>query len=713
LGAYVYSSVIITGTEEPQRTTAGYVTDDLFNILGVHASIGRGIVPGDADDRSERVVVLGHGLWRRSFGADPTIVGQTISLDKRPHTVIGIMPPAFNFPFGGVSMWIPYRVNANAERGVGSLLGVGRLKPGVTVAMAHAEISTIANRLKLEYPETNAEKGARVVGLREGLIFFFDILRLMFLTLAAAVALVLLIGCANVANLVLAWGAAREREIAIRTAMGAGRGRIVRQLLTENALLALMAGALGTTIAILAVRPVTAIMPEDLWRAGNIAVDGSALLFALVVSLGTVFIFGLLPALQSTRANVANTLKESGRSGSESARGRRLSNVLVVGEIGLAMFLLIGAGLLVKSVRSMSRMDLGLVADQVLTASLTLPRADYQNDADVLTFVTNTLAQLNAASIIENAAAVYPLPMNFESMGTNFTVDGQSEEPDELQPASAHWATPDYFRAMSIPLLAGRVFTDQDIVHAPPVVVINRALAERHFPGLDPIGRRMTIRDTPSEPRTATVIGVVGNVVQGGLYEAFGPQVYHPFLQNPSRGFYLVLSAETEPSTAIPTLRSVIRTADASLPISSVRAMNDVVNESLGPFQGVAAVLTLLAAGALALAGGGIYGVIAYSVSRRVHEFGIRAALGASDRNVIRLVVAQGAKLTAFGIGIGVTLAFATTRVIESVLFGVASADVTTFVGIPALLAVVALLASYIPARRATRVDPMEALRGE
>ncbi len=400
LGAYTYGSVIITGTDEPQRTTAGYVTDDLFNILGVRASIGRGIVPGDADGQSESVVVLGDGLWRRSFGADPTIVGQTISLNKNPHTVVGIMPPEFNFPFGGVSMWVPYRVDANAERGVGNLLGVGRLKPGVSIAMAHAEISTIANRLKLEYPETNVEKGARVVGLREGLIFFFDIVRLMFLTLAAAVALVLLIGCANVANLVLAWGTAREREIAIRTAMGAGRGRIVRQLLTENALLALMAGALGTAIAILAVQPVAATMPNDLWRAGNIVVDGAALVFALVVSLGTVFMFGLAPALQSTRANLANTLRDGGRSGSEGAHGRRLSNVLVVGEIGLAMFLLIGAGLLVKSVRNMSRMDLGLVPDQVLTASLTLPRADYQNDAAVLTFLTNTLEQLNAASNI-------------------------------------------------------------------------------------------------------------------------------------------------------------------------------------------------------------------------------------------------------------------------------------------------------------------------
>ena len=376
------------------------------------------------------------------------------------------------------------------------------------------------------------------------------------------------------------------------------------------------------------------------------------------------------------------------------------------------MFLLIGAGLLVKSVRNMSHMDLGLVPEQVLTASLTMPQADYQNDADVLTFVTNALDQLNAASNIEGAAVVYPLPMNFESMGTRFTIDGHTDEPDELQLASAHWTTPDYFRAMSIPVLSGRVFTDKDAADAPPVVVVNRARAEQHFPGLDPVGRRMTIRDRPNEPRAVTVIGVVGNVVQGGLYDAFGPQIYQPFLQNPSRGFYLVLSAATEPSAAIPTLRSVIRTADASLPISSIRAMSDVVNESLGPFQGVAAVLTLLAAGALVLAAVGIYGVIAYSVSRRVHEFGIRTALGASDRNVIRLVVGQGAKLTAYGMGIGVALAFAGTRVLESVLFGVATADATTFLGIPALLAVVALLASYIPARRATRVDPMEALRG-
>jgi putative ABC transport system permease protein len=713
LGAYTYAITNITGGDEPEHVTAGYVTDNMFNILGVQAALGRRIVPGDGEESAERVVVLSDGLWRRSFGADPDIVGKAASINKNVHTVIGVMPAGFNFPYGGVRMWIPYRIDRTAERGQGSLLGVGRLEPGVSKEAAHAEIAGIANRLKSAYPASNENKGMRAVGLREGLIFLFDLVRLAFLALAASVALVLLIGCANVANLVLAWGTAREREIAVRTAMGAGRWRIIRQLLTENALLALIAGTLGTVIAILAVRPIAAVMPGDLWRAGAITVDGAALAFALIISLGTVLLFGLVPALQTTRTNLTDALKEGGRSGSEGTAGRRLSNLLVVGEISMAMFLLLGAALLIKSVDNMTEMDIGLESENVLTAKVTLPRADYQNDSDVLTLVTNTLEQLSAASTVSSAAAVYPLPMNFETMGVGFTIDALGEEPDDAHLASGHWATPDYFRTMRIPVMAGRGFTAQDTENSPTVVAVNKALAERYWPDANPVGQRLTLHDPPAEPTPATVVGVVGDVIQGGLYDEIGPQVYFPWLQDPSRGFYLTLATETDALDAVPTLRGVVWGADPTLPISAIRSMDEVVTEALGPFQGMALVLALLAGGALVLAAGGIYGVIAYSVSRRIHEFGVRTALGASGRHVIRQVVGQGARLTVIGVGIGMGLAFASGRLVSNLLYGIAPADAATFIGTPLFLTAVALLATYIPARRATRVDPMEALRGE
>jgi putative ABC transport system permease protein len=421
----------------------------------------------------------------------------------------------------------------------------------------------------------------------------------------------------------------------------------------------------------------------------------------------------LVPAFQTTRANITNVLKDGGRSGSEGAKGRRLSNLLVVGEMSMAMFLLIGAALLIKSVGNMTKMDIGLESENVLTAEVTLPRADYQNDADVLTFVTNTLEQFSAASNVSSAAAVYPLPMNFETSAVGFTVDALGEEADDAHLASAHRATPDYFRTMRVPLLAGRVFTAQDTKGTPAVVAVNKALAERYWPGDDPVGQRITLHDPPAEPTPATVVGVVGDVIQGGIYDELGPQIYLPLLQDPSRGFYLALATTADPLDVVPTLRGVVWGIDATLPISAIRSMEQVVAEALGPFQGMALVLGLLAGGALILAAGGIYGVIAYSVSRRVQEFGIRAALGASQRHVIRQVLGQGARLTLIGVGIGVALAFASNQLLNSLLFGIAPADTTTFVGVPLFLAAVALLATYIPARRATRVDPMEALRVE
>ncbi|MCZ6917982.1 MAG: ADOP family duplicated permease [Gemmatimonadetes bacterium] len=710
LGAYSYSVVNIIGDGEPDQTTAGYLTDDMFNILGVRAELGRGIVPGDGAPGSARVVVLSNGLWRRNFGGDPAILGRDIIIDQNPYRVIGVMPADFNFPFGGVRMWIPRNIDPTADRDRRYLLGVGRLKAEAGLDGAQAELSTIARRLATEYPTSNENIGVNVVGLRKGLIFFFDIVRVGLLTLAAAVGLVLLIACANVANLLLARASSRGREIAVRTALGAGRWRIVRQLLSESALLAGIAVVLGTALAVVAVRPIAAAMPGDLWRVGDIAVDATALVFAVLASLTSVFLSGLAPALHASRTDLTSALKQGGRSGTDGARTRRLTNLLVVGELSMAMVLLMGAALLIKSVDTMRNMDLGLTPDGVVAAAVNLPRADYQGSNEITAFFSTVTERLSRAPSIAAAAVVVPLPMDFATYTREFALDGVGE-PDQTYAAGAYWVSPDYFRVMRIPVLSGRTFTSRDDATAPPVVMVNKAMAERFWPNDDPVGKRLRFDLNTDNPGEATVVGVTNNVVQGGLYQEFGPQIYTPFLQHPTRVAHVVVLAKADPTVTIPALRNAVWERDPSLPIGSLRTMNDVVSTALGPFRGIAVVLALLAVGALILAGGGIYGVISFSVSKRVNEFGIRTALGASGRDVVALVLKDGAKLTAVGVGLGVAVAFAASQLLASLLFGIGGADAVTFVLIPAFLASISLLACFIPARRATRVDPMEALR--
>jgi predicted permease len=712
LGAYVYGGANMTGGDEPVLTTVGYVTDDMFELLGVSAALGRGIMSGDADPSREPVVVLSNGLWRRSFGADPAIVGKTISMEQTMYTVAGVMPPTFTFPFGGVQLWTPMEVDPTArDRGRG-LLVVGRLKSGVHMNTAQTELATIAQRLETAFPDTNRGRGVNVVSLRKGLVFFFDMVRLGLAVLALAVGLVLLIACVNIANMMLARGTNRAREIAVRSALGATRMRLVRQFLTENGLMALAAGALGTLLAVYGVQPIRGVIPDDLWRSGAIGVDGAALVFAVGVSVATIFLFGLVPALRATRTDLAGELKSGGRTATGSGQRQRLSNVLVVTQLAGALVLLSGASLLIKSVRSMQAMDMGFDPGPVISASILPSRATYTDATSLRTFYRELTQSLVVTPGVSAAAAVYPLPLDFQTMSRSFSIGGRDRtESDEPLSASAHWVTPDYFTVMQTQLLRGRGFSPQDDESSTPVVIINATMAERFWPGGDPVGQTITLES--DDPKIATVVGVVEDVVGGGLYEARGPQVYASIYQEPRRSTFVTVRGTGDAAQLATALRRGIWSVDDGMPISGVRTMTQVVDDTVGPFRGMAGLLGVLATGALILAVGGIYGVVSYSVSRRVHEFGVRTALGASRGDVLQLVLRQGATLAAIGVGIGIVVSYGASRAISGLVFGLGSADPLTLVGLPIMLAVVAMIATYVPARRAVRVEPIQALRYE
>jgi putative ABC transport system permease protein len=715
LGAYTYGVANLSGGDEPIGLTVGYVSGDMFEVLGVRAVLGRGITPDDAVHGNENVVVLSDRVWRSNFGADPEIVGKTVRLSKVAHTVIGVMSPEFTFPYPGVRMWKPIVLDpAGQSRDRRSLMGVGRLAAGASIETAQTELATIARRLESAYPGTNDRIGVNVVPLREGLIFLFAIIRFALLAIAAAVGLILLIGCVNVANLLLAKGTSRGREIAVRSALGAGRMRIVRQLLTENSVLALLAGAAGIAIAVVAVGPFAAVVPEDLWRSGRVEVDSATLTFALLISLATTLFFGLMPALRTTKTDLTDALKEGGRTSSGGTRGRRMSNALVVAQLAGALVLLTGASLLINAVRAMQTLDTGFVPDQVLTSRVLLSRAAYEDEASLRAFYRDVAQNLGSAPGAIATGAVVPLPFNFESHGRGFSIPGrEASSSGEPIAAGSYHVTPDYFRAMQTSLLAGRDFTLRDDESAPRVVIINSTMAERFWPNEDAVGKTIVLEPDEDEERTtATIVGVVEDVIGGGLYEERGPQIFASLYQEPFRGVFFVTRTSGAPEDFAATQRQEIWKVDRSLPVS-VRTMNQVLHETTGPFRGIAGLLAVLAAGAMILASGGIYGVISYSVGQRMHEFGVRAALGASRRSVLRLVLRQGATLALIGVGIGLAASFGASQLLAGFLFGVGTGDLVTFVALPTVLIGVAMLATYVPAVRATRVDPMQALRYE
>jgi putative ABC transport system permease protein len=731
IAAYANTSLTnlnLTGATEPEKLTGVAVTMNIFSTLGVEAALGRTFLPEDEQREGGRVVVLSDGLWQRRFGADPNILGQAITLDDKSYIVIGVMPQGFRFPVqseiwipGGRGSAVPPSLMAqfpdsdlSIERDVHIYSVVGRLKPSVTLAQAQAEMTTISGRLSEAYPDTNSGLGVNTIPLHQQIVG--GVSSILYILLGA-VAFVLLIACTNVANLLLAHATQRERELAIRLALGAGRFRLIRQMLTESLLLSLTGGALGLLIAMWGVDLFIGLSPGDIPRLNEVGVDGRLLGFTLFISLLTGIGFGLLPALQATRLDPQNALKEGGSKATEGLRRRGARNLLVVAEIALAQVLLIGAGLLIMSFVRLQAVDPGFNPSNLLTARVSLSVAKYSDRAKKMAFYDQVLERLRAIPGARSAALVMNLPLSGSNMNRGFQVEGRPEpKPDENISVDYQVISPGYFSTMEIPLLRGRAFTDADNEGAPRVAIVNEVMARKYFPGEDPLGKRIAFGDTSKEESWRTIVGIAGDVRHASVDEPPFPGAYTPYRQDReswARMGLLVRAEEGDASNLATALRKEVMAVDPQQAVSNVQTMEQLMAASITRPRFVMLLLGLLSAIALALSAVGIYGLMAYSIIERTHEIGIRMALGAQARDVLRMVVAQGLKLIVTGLLIGVIGALLLTRLMKSLLFGVSAVDPVTFCAVSVLLTVVALLACYIPARRATRVDPMEALRYE
>jgi putative ABC transport system permease protein len=718
IAVYDTAGFNLTGVGEPERLDGAIVTASLFPLLGAPAQAGRTFTTAEEHPGRNDVAIIGHALWVRRFNANPGIVGQVVSIDGRPTQIVGVMPAAFRFPDPAVEIWKPLLLDAEAlsedNRGSHGYTALARLRPGATLAQARADLAGVTATFKAEHP-LNYRTGFSVAlrPLRDDIVG--DTGRPL-LILLGAVALLLLIACANVSNLLLARAASRRKEIALRTALGASRGRLVRQLLTESVLIAVAGGTLGLVLASWCVDLLIALAPDTIPRLHEVTLDRRVVLFTALVSLATGVLFGIVPALRASGLSLNETLKDGGRSG-ESAMHGRAGRVLVVSEVALSLVLLAGAGLLVHSFARVQRVEPGFDARGTLTLRLSLPDSRYTTFEKGDRFFDALFAALRARPDVHAVAAASALPFSGVGGSRTFHIEGREPKRPEDQPEEQlRIVTDGYFQTMRIPVVKGREFTDRDRLSGPRVAVVNDALARRHFPGESPIGHRVAF--SRDEPHWYEIVGVVANIKHRGLDAADRPELYVPYRQPlfanwTVRPMQVVVRTAGDPLMAAATVRREIARLDAEQPISDVRTMDERIGRSLESRRFNMILLAVFAALALALAAIGIYGIIAYAVTERTHEIGVRLALGAQRRDVMSMIVVQGMAMTAAGTVVGMLSALLATRLMSSLLFGVSASDPITFAAIPVLLAVVALVACYVPARRATRVDPLVALRTE
>ena len=714
----------LSGTSEPERIHGVRASASFFPLLGVKPTLGRNFLPEEEQVGHDRVVILSHGLWQRRFGGNPDIIGQPVRIDGEPFTVVGVLPSSFRFIRvlnGDLDLWMPFAFDpAQIRRDDHSITVYARLKQNVGLSQAQAEMDTVTLRLAQEHPDTNSGWGAQVIRLHDQYTGFMGPILLMLL---GVVVFVLLIACANVANLLLSRATAREREIAIRAALGASRSRLIRQLLTESLLLALLGGAAGLLVAHWGVGLLNALLPEGtVFRLDKFSLDLKVLAFTLIISLFAGVIFGLAPGLQTSNANPNESLREGGRSLSGGAGGRRLRDLLVIAEVALAVMLLIGAGLMISSSLRLQGVDRGLKLDNLLTMQVSLPKPKYATGEQMTTFYEQVLERIKIAPGIQAASAVNFLPFSGLEDSTTLNIEGRPTPPPGEE-VSAPYRVVDYnyFRTIGIPLLRGRYFTPEDKANSLGVVVISETMADRFWPNENPLGRRLkpdfAASSVPWRPEAnsswLTVIGVVGNVKEDRFEDKTSPEIYLSYLQYPLPLMTLIVRSQSDPNALTPAVRGQVWAVDKELPVYNIKTMDEVFSESFASWRAFALLQGTFAAVALMLATLGIYSVMAYSVTQRTHEIGIRMALGAQPRDVLRMIVGQGLKLALVGVAVGVPTALAVTRVISNLLFGVIPTDPPIFVVVPLLLVVIAMLASYFPARRALKVDPMIALRNE
>ncbi|HSO74988.1 MAG TPA: ABC transporter permease [Blastocatellia bacterium] len=708
---------ILSGAGEPERVPAMQVGDGYFKIMKGEPILGRTFLPEEQEDGKDFVVILGHGLWQRSFGGDSDIVGKTVVLNSRPYTVVGVLPESFrSLPTSLIGERAEFyrpvaETHDNEERSSRHLRAIARLKPGVPLAQAQAEMNVIAKRLEQEYPRDNTGYGVRLVSLSEDTV---GGLRPTLLMLVGAVAFVLLIACANVGNLLLARSAGRQKEIAIRSALGAARRRLVRQLLTESVMLAMAGGGLGLLFALWGASLVESVGSKINPMLNSIPIDLRVLGFTVAISALTGIVFGLAPALHISRIDLNESLKEGGGRSVGGASRNRLRGALVVSEVAMALVLLISAGLLIRTVTRLRDVNTGFDPENLLTMNVSLPGAKYPNAPTWIAFYNQIIERIESLPGVKAAGVTSVLPFSGNFDGRGLAVETRPKPRGEEISVDLYIATPGYLRAMEIPLLEGRTLTEQDVEASPFVALVNKTMAEELWPNDDAIGKRIKFPGSDKRPQPwRTVVGVVSNVAQYGLDRKPPMQLYLPESQFPTSFMTLVVRTGSDPAGMTAAIRNEILAVDKAQAVSNIATMEQLLGDSISLRRFSMLLLIGFAGIALTLATVGIYGVISYTVTQRSREIGIRMALGAGRKDILKLVVGQGMTLTLAGVGIGLGAAFGLTRVMEGLLFGVSATDPVTFVVISTVLAGVALGACFVPARRATKVDPMIALRCE
>jgi len=720
ISTYHNNDFIMTGRGESTRLQGAVVNADLFPLLGVSPVIGRGFLPAeDNPGEAGRVVVLSQGLFQKRFNSDPNVVNQSVVLDGKNYTIVGVMPGAFQFPVQNdpVELWTTVALDREGkepiteERGAHYMQVIARLKPGVSKEQAQAEMTTIGTRLEQQYPDKNLHRNLRVEPTLEALV---GDVRPALLILLGAVGFVLLIACANVANLLLARAMSRHKEMAIRSALGASRMRVVRQLLTESVLLSLAGGTLGLVLAVWWSDLLVALGKENIPRALQVGLDWRVLGFTLFVSVLTGIVFGLVPAIHSSKTELTESLKEGGRSGAEGARRNRIRGVLVVGELAIAVVLLVGAGLLIQSLWRLRQVSPGFESQNLLTFVVGIPEVKYPTGKQAQ-FYRDLITRIESLPGVRSASSIIPLPLSGDSFSISFETEGRPVAKGDRPSADFFAVQGDYFKTLGVSMLKGRDFTERDNKQGPPVVIVNQAFARKFFPNEDPVGKRVRpgISTDTDEPAMREIIGVVSDIRNRNLSSELRPGYYMPAAQMPFNQMTLVVRTTNDPHSVITAVQNEVHAMDNELPIFNVKTMDEYISATVAGPRFNATLLVIFAGVALILTIVGLYGVMSYSVAQRTNEIGIRMALGAQTSDVLRLIVSQGFKLVLIGLGIGLAGAFALMRVIASLLFGVTAKDPLTFAAVAVLLALVALLACYIPARRATRLDPLHALRYE
>jgi predicted permease len=717
---FASGDITFSGVSEPERLRAWGLTPEVFQVLGVYPALGRPFQKEDAVPGAPRVVILSDSLWREKFSADPGVVGRAITINGTSRTVVGVMPRDFQLPLMGASaaqIWLSLQLPVSSQNpSYGGMLGLGRLRADATPAQAEAALTPPLQALHSQFATMVGEKEtARLQPVREYLTRAAGTMPLLLL---GAVGLVLLIACANVANLLLARSTVRKREIAVRTAIGASRGRLIRQLLTESLLLGLTGGLLGLLVCYGSFRFIVSLVPAILVHVGEIRMDAAVLGFTILLSLLTGLIFGLIPAFQLSKVDLHVTLKE-GSAGAGASRGRgRLRSALVSCEVGLSLVLVAGAALLCQSFVSLMHVQPGFNSQNVLTFGISLPHASFDSDAKCLAFFDTNAAKLASLAGVEQTAYAGISPLDPNAGDFLFTIEGDPAKENESHDAEFRFVSPNYFRVLGVQLVRGREISAADTTTSEPVVFINQAMAKEFWHGQDPLGQRIWFgkgTGSSAEPAPRTIAGIVGDVRDMSLAEAPEPTMYIPFAQGHGgvSDATFILHANQDPRALIPAIRTIIHESAPNVPLSSLQTMDDAISSSLTSQRFATTLLVIFGAMALLIATVGVYGVVSYSVAQRTHEIGIRVALGASRGRVLGMILGQGLRLAVVGIAAGLVASFWLTKLLSDLLYGIKPTDPVTFVGVALALIAVALAACWIPARRATRVDPMVALRYE